>query len=127
MTKKTDKKETDKKLKDMAANRRTEWRFNLPIPAEVKGKLPAGEDFHELTTLQNICSGGAYFSLESGITVGSKLNLVIDLPSDLTEGKKVKLHLGGLTVRMKKTPGKNKKQEIALSFDEDFKFISDDE
>lgn len=127
MTKKSDKKENDKKIRDLASNRRTEWRFNLPIPAEVKGQLPAGEDFLEITTLQNICSGGAYFSLDSGITVGSKLNLVIDLPSNLTEGKKVKLHLGGLTVRLKKTPGKNKKQEIALSFDEDFKFIPEEE
>lgn len=114
-------------LAELIRNRRGEWRFDLPLPAMVEGILPQGDTFHEKTTLQNISSGGAYFTLDSGVTVGTKLNLIIDLPPSLTEGKRVRLRLGGLTVRLSKSTGVGKKQGIALCFDEDYAFISEDE
>lgn len=124
----TKKKDTKtKSLEEMIRNRRKEWRFDLPLPAMVEGELPAGETFHEKTTLKNISSSGAYFTLDSGVTVGSKLNLIIDLPPNLTEGKKVRLQLGGLTLRLTKAGGRGKKQGIALCFDEDYKFIREDD
>ena len=116
-----------KSLEEMIRNRRKEWRFDLPLPAMVEGELPAGKAFHEKTTLKNISSSGAYFTLDSGVTVGSKLNLIIDLPPSLTEGKKVKLRLGGLTLRLTKAGGRGKKQGIALCFDEDYRFKKDDD
>ena len=132
MAKKNTKENTPKKdstdiktLDEMIRNRRKEWRFDLPLPAMVEGKLPQGSAFHEKTTLKNISSGGAYFTLDSGVTVGSKLNLIIELPPNLTEGKKVKLQLGGLTLRLTRAEGKGKKQGIALCFDEDYKFIKE--
>lgn len=114
----------DKNLTDILKSRRKEWRFHLPLPALVKGKLPKGKEFEEKTILKNISSGGAYFSLDSGVTIGSELNLFIDIPNNLTDGKKVKLQLGGLTVRLKKSTSKDKNQEIALCFHEDFQFIT---
>lgn len=114
----------DKSLTDILKSRRKEWRFQISLPALVKGKLPKGKEFEEKTILKNISSGGAYFSLDSGVTIGSELNLVIDIPNNLTEGKKVQLQLGGLTVRLKKSTSKDKKQEIALCFNEDFQFIT---
>lgn len=134
MTKKTTtpKKTVKKSKKDKtpaatAANRRTEWRFDLPLDTIVKGNLPAGKKFKEKTILSNISSGGAYFRLDSGITVGSKLNLIIDLPKSLTEGKKMKLCLGGLTVRLQKISDGEKKQGIALCFNEDFQVIFEED
>lgn len=131
MTKKATKKKDEKlnkskPLTTITPNRRNEWRFELPLLAEVEGEFPRGKKFKEKTTVKNISSSGAYFCLDSGITVGSKLNLVIDLPSKLTEGKKVKLKLGGLTVRLNKLQKGEKKQGIALSFDEDYAFVSDE-
>jgi hypothetical protein len=114
----------DKSLTDILKSRRKEWRFQLSLPALVKGKLPKGKEFEEKTILKDISSGGAYFSLDSGVTIGSELNLVIDIPNNLTEGKKVQLQLGGLTVRLKKSTSKDKNQEIALCFNEDFQFIT---
>jgi hypothetical protein len=113
-------------LAELIRNRRREWRFDLPLPAMVEGALPQGDTFHEKTTVRNISSGGAYFTLDSGVTVGSKLNLIIDLPTNLTEGKRVRLRLGGLTVRLSKSIGAGKQQGIALCFDEDFEFITED-
>ncbi len=128
MKKESQKSNDEKKSKtilpriDRNADRRQEWRFELPLSAIVEGTLPEGSKFKEETILENISSGGAYFSLESGITVGSKLNLVVEIPSKVTEGKKIKLRLGGLTVRLQKLDKEGKKQGIALSFDEDFQF-----
>ena len=122
---KTTEKPTQKKkdLMDYAKNRRKEWRLDLPLPAVVEGDLPAGKKFKENTILENISARGAYFCLDSGITVGSKLNLCIDLPENLTEGKKVRLCLGGLTVRLEKKNKKGKKQGVALCFDKKYTFI----
>lgn len=132
MTKKTTtKKPPAKKLKakkepfKVVTDRRREWRFELPLSALVEGNLPKGTTFKERIILQNISSGGAYFCLDSGITVGSKLNLVIDLPTKLTGGKKTKLCLGGLTVRLKEADESGKTQGVALCFDEVFEFMKE--
>lgn len=114
-------------LPDIKIDRRKEWRFELPLSAIVEGKLPNGKKFEEDITLQNISSGGAYFSLDSGVIVGSRLNLVIDIPSELSEGKKVKICLGGLTIRLEKPTKKGKKQGVALRFQKKFQFISEAE
>lgn len=114
-------------LAELIRNRRNEWRFDLPLPAMVEGVLPQGDTFHEKTTLQNISSGGAYFTLDSSVTVGSKLNVIIDLPPNLTEGKRVRLRLAGLAVRLSRSAGAGKKQGIALRFDEDYEFITENQ
>lgn len=114
-------------LADVKIDRRGEWRFDLPLSAKVEGKLPGGKKFQEDVTLQNISSGGAYFSLDSGVIVGSKLNLMIDIPSELTEGKTLKLCLGGLTIRLEKPAKKGKKQGVALRFHKKFHFIPESE
>jgi c-di-GMP-binding flagellar brake protein YcgR len=110
-------------LPAIQANRRREWRFDLPLPTMIEGKLPHGEKFEESTTLENISSTGAYFCLDSGVVVGSKLNLMIDLPQKLTGGKEVKLRLGGITVRLEEPDRKGKKQGVAIRFSKDFDFV----
>jgi len=104
-------------------NRRREWRLDLPLTAEIEGKLPHGKKFREATLLENISSGGAYFCMDSGVVVGSKLNLIIELPRQLTEGKKMKMRLGGITVRLEKPNKKTKKQGVAVHFSKDFLVI----
>ena len=133
MTKKADKtakhtpKEETRRHKDITINRRREWRIDLPLNAIVEGKLPQGNSFQEEIVLENISSTGAYFCLDSGITVGSKLNLIIEVPSELTEGKKIKLCLGGLTVRLEESPKSEKKQGVALRFASKFEFVEEKE
>ena len=112
---------------EVTIDRRREWRIDLPLNAIVEGKLPQGKPFKEETILENISSTGAYFCLDSGITVGSKLNLIIEIPSELTEGKLIKLCLGGLTVRLEEAPSGDKKQGVALRFTTKFEFIKDGE
>lgn len=112
---------------DRNSDRRQEWRFELPLAAMVEGTLPNGKKFKENTIVENISSGGAYFSIDSGVTLESKLELVIELPEKVTGGKKTTLRLEGTTVRLEKLDKKTKVQGIALSFDEEFHFVSDGE
>lgn len=97
-------------------NRRREWRFELPLPAEIAGQLPQGKEFREKTVLENISSTGAYFTLDSSLVVGSKVSLAIELPPELTEGQKIKLRLDGVTVRLEKKGTKGRKQGVAVRF-----------
>jgi c-di-GMP-binding flagellar brake protein YcgR len=124
MTKRAAPKKRTKKLpKDLNINRRREWRFDLPLKTAIQGKLPAGNKFCEETKVENISSGGAYFCLDSGVVVGSKLNLMIELPDKLTDGKKMKLWIGGITVRLEKPGTKSRKQGVAVRFSDDFKVL----
>lgn len=104
-------------------NRRREWRFELPLTAIVEGRLPQGRNFKEVAKLENISSTGAYFCLDSGVVVGSKLNIIIELPKELTDQQKLKLQLGGMTIRLEKPNKKNKRQGVAVRFDKEFKFV----
>ena len=125
MTKKAAPKKKKKPLpKDLEINRRREWRFDFPLEAFVEGSLADGNRFKEETRLENISSGGAYFSLDSGVVVGSKLNLYIELPEKLADGKRLKLRIGGITVRLEKPDKKSKHQNVAVRFSDDlFKVV----
>jgi hypothetical protein len=129
-SKKTSSKKTSKKksgLSPLKVNRRREWRLDLPLPAKIEGKLPGGKKFAEKTTIENISSSGVYFCLDSGVVIGSKLNLVIDMPKELGGmKKKFKLCIGGLTVRLEELDTKEKKQGVALRFEKKYSIIPED-
>lgn len=128
--KKTTSKKAPKKKSDLSplkVNRRREWRLDLPLPAKIEGKLPGGKKFAEKTKIENISSSGVYFCLDSGVVIGSKLNLVIDMPKELGGmKKKYKLCIGGLTVRLEELDTKDKKQGVALRFEKKYLIMPDD-
>jgi c-di-GMP-binding flagellar brake protein YcgR len=120
MTKKTASKKKTKPIpEDVEINRRREWRFDFPLDALIEGSLADGAKFKEETHLENISSGGAYFTLDSGVVVGSKLNLFIQLPEKLADGKRLRMRLGGITVRLEKPDKKAKRQGVAVRFSDD--------
>jgi c-di-GMP-binding flagellar brake protein YcgR len=108
---------------DLSINRRREWRFELPLDTVIAGKQADGKTFQEKTQLDNISSGGAFFCLDSGVFVGSKLNLEIELPEKLADGKKLTLRIGGITVRLEKPDLKSKRQGVAVRFSDDFQIV----
>lgn len=131
---KTQKETTANNNNDLAIsnrNRRKEFRLELPLPAKVGGKAADGKPFSEKTTIINISSLGAYFSLDAVVTIGTSILVQIELPSQLTEGKKLKLKLRGQVVRIEQSPFTEKLQGVALNFDEEFtsediRFIAED-
>jgi c-di-GMP-binding flagellar brake protein YcgR len=104
---------------ELEINRRREWRFDFPLDTMIEGSLADGAKFKEETHLENISSGGAYFTLDSGVVVGSKLNLYIELPETLAEGKKMRMRVGGINVRLEKPDKKSKRQGVAVRFSDD--------
>lgn len=121
--KKAQRPKKEEAIPSIQANRRREWRLDLPLSTIIEGRLPHGVKFSETTTLENISSSGAYFCLDSGVIVGSRLNLMIDLPKNLTGGQEIKLNLGGITVRLEEPDKKGKRQGVAIRFNKDFKFV----
>jgi c-di-GMP-binding flagellar brake protein YcgR len=121
--KKAQRPKKEEAIPSIQANRRREWRLDLPLSTIIEGRLPHGAKFSEATTLENISATGAYFCLDSGVVVGSRLNLMIDLPKNLTGGQEVKLSLGGITVRLEEPDKKGKRQGVAIRFSKDFKFV----
>jgi hypothetical protein len=123
--KKAAKTKKEEAIPSLQANRRREWRLDLPLTTLIEGRLPHGEKFMEATTLENISASGAYFCLDSGVVVGSRLNLMIELPRKLTGGKPLKLSLGGITVRLEEPDKRGKRQGVAIRFNKEFKFVED--
>jgi c-di-GMP-binding flagellar brake protein YcgR len=118
------KKKTGPLPEDLEINRRREWRFDFPLDTLIEGCQADGAKFKEETHLENISSGGAYFTLDSGVVVGSKLNLFLELPEKLADGKKMRMRIGGITVRLEKPDKKTKRQGVAVRFSDDmFKVV----
>jgi c-di-GMP-binding flagellar brake protein YcgR len=118
------KKKTKPLPEDLEINRRREWRFDFPLEMLIEGSLADGAKFKEQTKLENISSGGAYFTMDSGVVVGSKLNLFIELPEKLADGKRLRMRVGGITVRLEKPDKKTKRQGVAVRFSDDmFKVV----
>jgi hypothetical protein len=60
----------------------------LPLSVRSKGVSPAGEI---LTECRDVSSHGVYFYLEEPISSGSKLELTLTLPSEITQGEPVRV------------------------------------
>lgn len=112
-------------------NRRFELRLALPLSVIIEGTQANGKNFSEKTFIENISSTGAYFKLQALVTVGTKLLLKIELPSSLSEGKKINLRLPGKIIRLEKTGTNGNKQGVALNFNveldsQEVQFITED-
>lgn len=122
---------SNKKANLKQDNRRFELRLVLPLSVIIEGTQANGQNFSEKTFIENISSTGAYFRLQALVTVGTKLLLKIELPSSLSEGKKMNLRLPGQIVRLEKTGTNGNKQGVALNFNEELdskevQFITED-
>lgn len=60
------------------AERRSDCRFKLELPAIIHGESSDGSRFTEKTTLENLSSTGAYFFLENQLLEPAELQLHID-------------------------------------------------
>lgn len=122
---------SNKKANLKQDNRRFELRLVLPLSVIIEGTQANGKNFSEKTFIENISSTGAYFRLQALVTVGTKLLLKIELPSSLSEGKKMNLRLPGQIIRLEKTGTNVNKQGVALNFNEELdseevQFITED-
>ena len=91
--------------------------FTLSLPCIVEGTDSSGGKFREKTTLSYISYQGSSFWLAHSVSIGSELKLTIDLPSNLSENKNLKLIIKGKVAFVEATNGKDSKERISLHFD----------
>ncbi len=117
MTKKTNTaRNTDDFLKEKG--------FKLPLSTTVEGIDKAGNKFSEKTILSYISPSGSSFWLDTPVSNGVDLRLMIDLPPKLRENKDLKMIIKGKVIFVENAVEQNAKSRISLRFDN--KYIIDE-
>ncbi len=98
--------------------------FKLSLPALVSGTDAYGNPFQERTDISSISSQEATFQLNSGVTIGCKLNLCLEVPKTLILEKQLRLSLYGRVKYVKAETNSEKKQIISVDLDKNFKVLS---
>ncbi|MFC2163471.1 hypothetical protein ACFLT2_00575 [Acidobacteriota bacterium] len=101
-----------------------ERHFELSLPVLVRGINAKGEDFEEKTKIASISAQEASFWLKNKVTLGTNINLSLDVPKTLVLESHLNLHLSG-DVRYVQSGVNNKRlQLITLHLDKLFKIQS---
>ncbi|MCJ7611739.1 MAG: PilZ domain-containing protein [Candidatus Aminicenantes bacterium] len=104
-------------LDDIYSTSIKEHGFTFPLPTTVEGIDAGGASFQEETTLSYISHQRSTFALKSGVTLGTRLKLLIDLPQKLAEDKNLKLALKGKVVSIEMGSRQTAKKTITIKFD----------
>lgn len=108
-----------------AALDRHERDFDLYLPAIVSGFNAKGKDFAERTEITTISSAQANFSLKSKVTVGTKLNAILEIPKTPILEKNLKLRISGNVTFAREDSTDMEKQLICIKLDRGFKIYSE--
>ena len=95
--------------------------FELSLPTLVSGIDAYGEEFREHTEVTSISSEIAVFRLNSGVTIGSRVNLSLEVPKTFFLEYHLKLELSGRVTYVKEDQNSEKKQLISLRLDKNYK------
>ena len=97
--------------------------FELSLSALVTGLNAGGNEFQERTDLYAISSQEASFWLNSGVTIGSKLNLSLKIPKTLVLENQLRLIISGIVVYAKSDRNAKKKQLVSVRLDKTYKIL----
>jgi len=112
----------NKHLKYTSTKRlKRERSFDLPISILISGMDAKGNEFQEQSKLSSISSQQVTFWLNSAVTIGSRLNLCLDIPKTVVLEKQLKLLLTGVVVFVKGETNFRKKQLISVRLDKKYK------
>jgi hypothetical protein len=95
--------------------------FDLSLPTLVSGIDATGNEFKEYTELASISAQEAVFWLDSGVTIGSKLKLSLDVPKTVLLESDLKLEITGRVTFVKADQSSEKKQLISLRLEKKYK------
>ena len=84
--------------------RRVGQRLAVRLPVTVKAKDEAGE---QQVFTRDLSSKGIFFYLDSEISAGAELEMVLMLPAELTAGQKRWVCCQASVVRVEENPGQN--------------------
>ena len=97
-----------------ARARSAERGFKFSLPMLVEGPDVDGSLFREETTLVYMSHAGALFPLQSPVTLGSRLKLVVALPDKLAQGKDLKLVVKGTIIDIDSGNREDRAAKVAL-------------
>lgn len=105
-----------------AAAGRKERAFELSLPALVTGVDVLENKFKEKTQILSISSEEATILLRSRVTVGSKLDLSLEIPKTLILESHLKLQLSGTVILTQTEPAQSgKKKLVSIRLDKRFR------
>lgn len=95
--------------------------LELFLPAIVSGINAEGKAFSEKTELTSMSALKAHFGLKSKVTLGTKLNVILDIPKTLILENHLKLRVSGDVIYAKADSSEGTKQQISIRLDRTFK------
>lgn len=96
--------------------------FELSLPAQVTGVDVLENKFKEKTQILSISSEEATILLRSRVTVGSKLDLSLEIPKTLILESHLKLQLSGTVILIQTEPAQSgKKKLVSIRLDKRFR------
>jgi hypothetical protein len=111
-------KATDPKKTDAL---RQERYFELSVPAVVSGASAKGEEFEERTKISSISSQEASFWLEEKVTIGTRINLCLEIPKTLILESHLNLMISGEIIFVQAKTNSRKKQLVIIRLDRSYK------
>jgi c-di-GMP-binding flagellar brake protein YcgR len=84
--------------------RRTAHRYRLPLTMEVKGVPIAGESGLLRAKMEDISTRGLYFTSDQRLAIGTRFNLSLTLPRELTQDSDVVIDAQARVVRVAERP-----------------------
>ena len=103
---------------------RRERHFELSLPVSVSGTNAKGEDFVERTKIASISAQEASFWLKNKVTIGTNVNLCLDVPKTLVLESNLNLQLSGEVIYVQSGVNSKRLQLITLQLDKLFKIQS---
>ncbi len=98
--------------------------LDLFLPAVVSGIDAKGIEFNEKTELSSMSSLKAHFGLKTQVTIGTKLNVVLQIPKTFILENQLKLRISGEVVIAKVDEALENKPLISINLDKTYKIHS---
>jgi hypothetical protein len=111
-------KATDPKKTDAL---RQERYFELSVSALVSGASAKGEEFEERTKISSISSQEASFWLKEKVTIGTRINMCLEIPKTLILESHLNLMISGEVIFVQAETNGRKKQLVIIRLDRSYK------
>jgi len=94
--------------------RRSKPRICKPFPVRVRGVDKSGHSLDAEALLENLSAGGLYFCLPHNVERGTKLFLILRIPSLTGEGEVIRVAVRGIVLRAEFLPEGNFGLAVAI-------------
>ncbi len=100
-----------------------EKNFDLFLPAVVSGIDAGGIEFKEKTEISSMSSLEAHFGLRTKVTIGTKLNVVLNIPKTFILENQLKLRISGDVITARADEDLESKHLISIDLDKTYKIF----